>query len=92
MITITVAGGSGSVSFNFGTTHFVGVSLVSPDSTPMYDFHIYDADNHLAVAGIAIDSQKTAIKEDFTLIGICTLQIDNAVDNGDYTIKLVPKP
>ena len=91
-MTITVSGGTGQVSANFGAAAYEGVSIVSPDNTPLYDFHIYDSENHLQVAALAIDSQKTAIKENFILYGTCTVRIDNAADDGSYTVKLVPRP
>ena len=92
MISLTVSGGSGSVSFDFGNASFNGASIVSPDSTPMYDFRITDSDGHLQMGAVAIDSQKCVIKEFFVLIGVCTITISGAVDDGIYTIKLQATP
>lgn len=91
MITISVASGSGSASFDFGHIRGESISLISPDNTPMYNFSIHDSDGMFLVGADGISAQKTKIVEDFHLRGVCTLQITEAVDDGDYKISIFQK-
>lgn len=88
MITITVVGGTGTASANFGHLECEAVSLISPDNTPMYDFDIYNQDGAFVVGGSGITAQKAKIVEPFQLDGICSLQITNAVDDGVYSVSI----
>lgn len=93
MITITVVGGVGQESRNFGNESFSGVSIVSPDSTPMYDFEMTDSDGHALAQADDIDRQRAIIR----IVGDrikcdgqpVTLTIRDAVDDGAYQVKFV---
>lgn len=91
MITITVAAGTGSASRDFGNASFEALSIVSPDNTPMFDFQITDSDGHLKLGLAGIDSQRSFAEIKLRLTGVCTLTVFNAVDDGSYTVKLVPR-
>ena len=88
MITIPVSGGSGSVSLNFGHIKCEGVSLISPDNTPMYSFWILNEAGAFIVGANAIDVQRTKISEQFALDGICTLTVEDAADDGEYKVQI----
>mgnify|MGYP006957736428 CR=1 FL=1 len=87
MITITVVGGVGQESRNFGNAACESVCLVSPDDTPMYDFKIIDSNGFFVVGATGINAQKTKINERFRMTGVCTLYITNAVDDGQYKVE-----
>jgi hypothetical protein len=92
LIYITVSGGSGSVVRNFGNEAFGGVSIVSPDDTPMFDFAVEDSDGHILCDGYDIDVQKSKITQPWGGDGRnCTLRIFDAVDDGIYQVKPIPK-
>jgi hypothetical protein len=92
LILITVTGGEGSVTRNFGTEAFEGVSLKSPDATPMFDFILEDADGHICCDGYEITAQKSKITQPWSGDGEpCTLRILRAVDDGVYEVKPLPK-
>lgn len=88
MITIPVSGGTGSVSFNFGNLKGEALSLTSPDSTPMYDFNVFNSAGNFIIGASNIDAQKTRINELFQFIGVCTLTITGAVDDGNYFVEV----
>lgn len=82
------------MTVNFGNESFSGISIVSPDATPMYDFEMKDSDGHAMAQADDIDKQRAIIR----IVGdrikcngqAVTLTISGAVDDGSYTLKLVP--
>ena len=87
MIAITVSAGTGTVSVDFGHLPCEAVSITAPDSTPMYDFAIYNANGQYVVGAADITAQKAKINESFRLDGICQLSITGAVDDGVYQVE-----
>lgn len=87
MITITVSGGTGTASIDFGNLACEAISINSPDSTPNYDIAIYNANGFFVVGALDIIVQKAKINEKFRLIGVCQIVISGAADDGDYTLE-----
>ena len=88
MITITVVGGTGTYTADFGNASYEAISLLGPDSTPMYDLSILNEAGILLIGANDIDAQRTKISENFQLIGLCSIQISSAVDDGTYYVHL----
>lgn len=92
MIYITVSGGVGEKVVNLGNEAFEGVSLLSPDNTPMYDFAAEDADGHIQIDGYDIDVQKSKITQPWSGDGRpMTFKVFDAADDGVYQVKPLPK-
>lgn len=80
------------MTIDFGNAAFESCSIISPDNTPMYDFHILNSDGHPKVAASSIDATPALIYQRFTLIGLNTIKITNAVDAGSYSVQLNLRP
>lgn len=91
-MTINVVGGTGSISVNLGRESFAGLSVVSPDNTPMYDIVALFSDGHWACGAYDVDAQRTPIWGDFRGNGEpITITILDAADDGVYDVCAIPK-
>lgn len=91
MIYLTVSGGSASATIDFGNLACEGLSMISPDNTPLYDIDIFDSDGVFVVGAKRVEVQYAKINENFRLVGPCQIVIQNAADDGLYRIKPLPK-
>ena len=71
MFSITVTGGTGSISLNFGNLYCEALSINSPDDTPNYDIAGYNQNGSFVIGATDITVQKAKINENFRLIGVC---------------------
>jgi hypothetical protein len=84
--TIVVVGNSGELSFE-ALTWCKGLSIISPDDTPLYDFDLFDSAGQLLISARGIDVQYAKIDGQYKLEGVCRAVISAAADPGNYRVK-----